>query len=474
MTININVLLWVALVALLVLLFILIVLWQRLSTWNTAREHQANQGLTQLLQELDASFSQTHQLQNEQALNQREHASGLAHQQRDELSQSLFRVQTLLNEQLKDVRDTQAQEGVSSREALVQQLSATSTLQLQQLQQLNETTERRLNQMRENIEQRLTSIEQNNAKKLEEMRATVDEKLHATLEARLGQSFQLVSERLEQVHKGLGEMQALASGVGDLKRVLTNVKTRGTWGEMQLANLLEQIFTPEQYAANVATVPESQARVEFALKLPGRTEGDVVWLPIDAKFPKEQYERMQDAQDAADAEAVEAARAELVKVIRNEAKTIAEKYVAPPHTTDFAILFLPTEGLYAEVARQAGLLDVLQRESRVVIAGPTTLMAILNSLHMGFRTLAMEKRASDVWQVLGAVKTEFGKFGDVLAKTRDTLEKAAKNIDAAQVRTRAMNRALSNVEQLEVDKSQQLLALGELDSNADSFGEEGR
>ena len=268
-------------------------------------------------------------------------------------------------------------------------------------------------------------------------------------------------------------MQALASGVGDLKRVLTNVKTRGTWGEMQLANLLEQIFTPEQYAANVATVPESQARVEFALKLPGRSEGEVVWLPIDAKFPKEQYERMQDAQDAADAEGVEAARIELVKVIRNEAKTIADKYVSPPHTTDFAILFLPTEGLYAEVARQAGLLDVLQREHRVVIAGPTTLMAILNSLHMGFRTLAMEKRASDVWQVLGAVKTEFGKFGDVLAKTRDTLEKAAKNIDAAQVRTRAMSRALNGVEQLDVEKSKQLLALTDV-ALTEEDGDEGR
>lgn len=474
MTVNLNVLLWIALAALGVLLVVVIVLWQRLSMWNAARESQANQSLGQLLQELDASFSHTHQLQNEQGLNLREHASGLAHQQRDELSQSLFRVQTLLNEQLKDVRDTQAQEGVSSREALVQQLSANATQQLQQLQQLNETTERRLNQMRENIELRLTSIEQNNAKKLDEMRNTVDEKLHATLEARLGQSFQLVSERLEQVHKGLGEMQALASGVGDLKRVLTNVKTRGTWGEMQLANLLEQIFTPEQYAANVATVPESQARVEFALKLPGRAEGEVVWLPIDAKFPKEQYERMQDAQDAADAEGVEVARIELVKVIRNEAKTIAEKYVSPPHTTDFAILFLPTEGLYAEVARQAGLLDVLQREHRVVIAGPTTLMAILNSLHMGFRTLAMEKRASDVWQVLGAVKTEFGKFGDVLAKTRDTLEKAAKNIDAAQVRTRAMNRALSGVEQLDVEKSKQLLALGDGALNAEEDGDEGR
>ena len=260
-------------------------------------------------------------------------------------------------------------------------------------------------------------------------------------------------------------MQALATGVGDLKRVLTNVKTRGTWGEMQLANLLAQIFTVEQYAANVVTVPESTARVEFAIKLPGRSEREPVWLPIDAKFPREQYERMQEAQDAADAEALIKAQNELIRAILSEAKTIAEKYVSPPHTTDFAILYLPTEGLYAEVARQAGLLDTLQREHRVVVAGPTTLMAILNSLHMGFRTLALEKRASDVWQVLGAVKTEFGKFGDVLSKTRDSLERAAKNIDAAQVRTRAMTRALSGVEQLESEQSAALLALEPLEQD---------
>nr|WP_246012037.1 DNA recombination protein RmuC [Hydromonas duriensis] len=451
---NLTVLLYIALMALFLLFVMVLLLWQRLS--------QAQNTTIKILQEMDDSFEHTHQLYNSHGEKAREFAGQLAHQQRDELGQSLFQVQTLLNTQLKEVRENQSSESASSRETLVQQLNATTSQLMQQLQLLNDTTERRLSQMRENIEHRLSSIEQKNEAKLEQMRQTVDEKLHATLEARLGESFKLVSERLEQVHKGLGEMQTLASGVGDLKRVLTNVKTRGTWGEMQLANLLEQIFTPEQYAANVATVPESQARVEFALKLPGRTEGEVVWLPIDAKFPKEQYERMQDAQDAADAEGVELARVELVKVIRNEAKTIAEKYVSPPHTTDFAILFLPTEGLYAEVARQAGLLDVLQREHRVVIAGPTTLMAILNSLHMGFRTLAMEKRASDVWQVLGAVKTEFGKFGDVLAKTRDTLEKAAKNIDAAQVRTRAMNRALTGVEQLNDEQSTSVLALGDL------------
>jgi len=448
---NIPVFLYLLLAILLILLGFLMVVWLRLN--------QSQRISDQILNNLDTSFDETHQLFNEQGLKAREHAGLLAHQQRDELGQSLFQVQTLLNTQLKEVRDTQSTESANARETLVQQLNVTTSQLMQQLQLLNDTTERRLTQMRENIEQRLTSIEQKNETKLEQMRQTVDEKLHATLEKRLGESFKQVSDRLEQVHKGLGEMQSLAAGVGDLKRVLTNVKTRGTWGEMQLANLLEQVFTPEQYAANVATVPESTARVEFAIKLPGRSESEPVWLPIDAKFPREQYDRMQDAQDAADAEALAKAQSELVNAILKEARTIAEKYVSPPHTTDFAILFLPTEGLYAEVARQAGLLDTLQREHRVVVAGPTTLMAILNSLHMGFRTLALEKRASDVWQVLGAVKTEFGKFGDVLAKTRDSLERAAKNIDSAQVRTRAMTRALSGVEQLEGDKSAALLAI---------------
>lgn len=449
----------VFLVLLLLIVLVLFLLWQKVSISTRGYDEQVRGLSGQLLAALDNSLDQTHQLQNDQGVALREHASGLAHQQRDELSRSLFQVQTLLNDQLKEVRAAQAQEGQGARDTLTQQLSVTTSQLMQQLQQLNDTTERRLNQMRENIETRLTSIEQNNAQKLEQMRATVDEKLHATLEARLGESFKQVSERLEQVHKGLGEMQVLATGVGDLKRVLTNVKTRGTWGEMQLANLLEQIFTPDQYEQNVATVPHSAARVEFAIKLPGRSEGEVVWLPIDAKFPKEQYERMQEAQDVADGAGVDSARDELVRAIRHEAKTIADKYVSPPHTTDFAILFLPTEGLYAEVVRHAGLLDALQRDHRVVIAGPTTLMALLNSLHMGFRTLAMEKRASDVWQVLGAVKTEFGKFGDVLAKTRDKLESAAKQIDSAQVRTRAMGRALSGVEQLDNEQAKQLLGL---------------
>ncbi|KVE45403.1 DNA recombination protein RmuC [Burkholderia sp. BDU5] len=333
----------------------------------------------------------------------------------------------------------------------------------QQLTQLTEANDRRIGEVRATLEMRLKEIEANNAAKLEEMRRTVDEKLHATLEQRLGESFKLVSDRLEQVHRGLGEMQTLAAGVGDLKKVLTNVKTRGTWGEVQLEALLEQMLTPDQYAKNVATVPKSSERVEFAIRLPGRhganeTGGaQPVWLPIDAKFPREDYERLIDAQERADVAAVEEAARALEARIRAEARTIAEKYVAPPHTTDFALLFLPTEGLYAEILRRPGLTDLLQRDYRVTIAGPTTLTALLNSLQMGFRTLAIEKRSSEVWQVLGAVKTEFGKFGDVLARTKSQLETVTRSIEAAEQRTRVMNRKLKEVEALPGEAASGLL-----------------
>ncbi|VWD00490.1 MULTISPECIES: DNA recombination protein RmuC [Burkholderia] len=330
-----------------------------------------------------------------------------------------------------------------------------------QLTQLTEANDRRIGEVRATLEQRLKEIETNNAAKLEEMRRTVDEKLHATLEQRLGESFKLVSDRLEQVHRGLGEMQTLAAGVGDLKKVLTNVKTRGTWGEVQLEALLEQMLTPEQYAKNVATVPKSSERVEFAIRLPGRDAGTrdapPVWLPIDAKFPREDYERLIDAQERADAVAVEEAARALEARVRQEARTIAEKYVAPPHTTDFALLFLPTEGLYAEILRRPGLTDLLQRDYRVTVAGPTTLTALLNSLQMGFRTLAIEQRSSEVWQVLGAVKTEFGKFGDVLARTKSQLETVTRSIEAAEQRTRVMNRKLKQVEALPGDTAAGLL-----------------
>jgi DNA recombination protein RmuC len=280
------------------------------------------------------------------------------------------------------------------------------------------------------------------------MRKTVDEKLQGTLEKRLGESFKLVSDRLEQVHKGLGEMQSLAVGVGDLKKVLTNVKTRGSWGEIQLGNLLDQILTPDQYEKNVSTKTGSADRVEFALKLPGRDDGKPVWLPIDAKFPKEDYERLVEAADRADVEAVEQASRQLEIRIKAEAADIHKKYIDIPNTTDFGILYLPTEGLYAEVLRRPGVADSVQRDFRVVIAGPTTLAALLNSLQMGFRTLAIEKRSSEVWAVLGAVKTEFGKFGGVIEKVQKKLQEASNVIDDAVARKKVMERKLRTVTEL--------------------------
>ncbi len=322
-------------------------------------------------------------------------------------------------------------------------------------------------EMRQTIEQRLERMQKDNAEKLESMRKTVDEKLHETLEKRLGESFKLVSDRLEAVHKGLGEMQSLAAGVGDLKRVLTNVKTRGTWGEVQLSNLLEQILTAEQYAANVATRPGSKDRVEFAIRLPGGGNGaGPVWLPIDAKFPNEDYQRLLDAQDRGDLVGVEDASKAIEVRLKLEARTIREKYIEPPHTTDFALLFLPTEGLYAEALRRPGLSDALQRDYRVTIAGPTTLTALLNSLQMGFRTLAIERRSSEVWQILGAIKTEFAAFGEVLANTKRQLAAVANSIDKAETRTRQMERKLKGVEALPEDKAQGLLGAPEGDDGA--------
>jgi DNA recombination protein RmuC len=329
---------------------------------------------------------------------------------------------------------------------------------------LTADNEKRLTDVRTTLETRLGAIQQDNAAKLEQMRATVDEKLQSTLETRLGQSFQLVSERLEAVQRGLGEMQALATGVGDLKRVLTNVKTRGTFGEVQLGALLEQILVAEQYASNVATVPGSAERVEYAIRLPGGDDDSgPVWLPIDAKYPVEDYQRLLDAQDAADLEGALVAGKALEVRVREEARRIHTKYVSPPHTTDFAILFLPTEGLYAEVIRRPGLSDQLQRDHRVTIAGPTTLTALLNSLQMGFRTLAIQKRSSEVWQVLAAVKNEFGKFATVLERTQKQLDSATNSIKNAGVRTRAIERKLRGVESLGGEESQKLLDLGAID-----------
>jgi DNA recombination protein RmuC len=359
---------------------------------------------------------------------------------------------------------TQAVQGASSAQG--QSVQALTQALQTQVAQLSETNEKRLMEVRATLDQRLREMAADSEKKLEQMRVTVDEKLHATLEQRLGESFKLVVDRLEQVHRGLGEMQTLATGVGDLKHLLTNVKTRGIFGEAQLGALLEQVLSPEQFAAQVPTKPGSREVVDFAVKLPGKSaDGAPCWLPIDAKFPSEDYQRLLEAQERADAAGAEAAGKALEARLRAEAKSIAEKYVSPPHTTDFAILFLPTEGLYAEALRRVGLMEALQRDYRVTLAGPTTLLAMLSSFAMGFRTLAMEQRASEVWQVLGAVKTEFAKFGEVLAKTKKKLEEAQSTIGEAEVRTRAMDRRLKSVEALPGEEAKERLGIEGSEAN---------
>ena len=384
---------------------------------------------------------------------------------RQELAQALSLFQQTLVAQSGDVARTQNEQIDSFRiqlgqmaEAQANALKRLADALNEQLRTVAEGNERRLTEVRSTVEQKLTALQAGNEQKLEQMRATVDEKLHATLEQRLGESFKQVADRLEQVHRGLGEMQTLARDVGSLSRVLNNVKTRGTLGEVQLAGLLEQVLTPEQYSRNVETIPGSNARVDFAVRLPGRREdGAPMWLPIDCKFPREDYERLLEAHDLADREGVEAAAKAIETRLRQEARSIREKYIATPHTTDFGILFVPTEGLYAEALRRPGLVEALQREYRITLAGPTTLLATLTSLQMGFRTLALEKRSAEVWEVLGAVKTEFAKFGDVLAKTKKKLDEASKTIDAAEVRTRAMARSLRGVEALPDERAQALL-----------------
>jgi DNA recombination protein RmuC len=318
------------------------------------------------------------------------------------------------------------------------------------LDSLTQTNEQKFDNLQMKVESHLKDIQDNNEKKLEEMRQTVDEKLHATLEKRLGESFSVVSKQLEAVHKGLGEMQTLAVGVGDLKKVLTNVKTRGTWGEIQLENLIEQILTPDQYSKNIVTKKGSNDRVEFAIKMPGRSENKdgVCWLPIDAKFPMEDFQRLLAAQDIADILLIEETSKALENRIKGEAKSIFEKYIDPPNTTDVALLFLPVEGLFAEILRRPGLFEKLQNEYKVIITGPTTLTAILNSLQMGFKTLAIEKRSSEVWTLLGTVKSEFGKFGDVLEKTQEKLRQASDTIDSAKTRSRSIERKLKEVQEL--------------------------
>ena len=372
-----------------------------------------------------------------------------------------------INLNLSMIRKEQREEARSSREEQAKSISSFGDSQAnrikeignlqreslktfsEQLASISKLNEEKLETMRSTVEKKLSELQENNEKKLEAMRKTVDEQLHNTLEKRLGEAFKTVSERLEEVHKGLGEMKVLTDGVGDLKKVLSNVKVRGTWGEMQLDSLLEQILTEDQYCKNVATKPGSKEIVEFAVALPGREEGkEPVWLPIDSKFPLEDYQRLIAASESGDLKGIETSQKALKKQVMDEAKKIRDKYIEPPYTTDFGILYLPIEGLYAEVLRIDGLSDTLAREYRVVPAGPTTITALLNSLQMGFRTLAIEKRSSEVWVLLGKVKTEFGKFGAVLAKTKEKIESAGKELEQAEVRTRAIKRTLRKVQEL--------------------------
>jgi DNA recombination protein RmuC len=380
---------------------------------------------------------------------------------RQELAQGLAALQQTLLAQSGDALRTQNEQVDAMRVQLGQLQQALTG----GMHQASATLAEQLGALSLANERRLAALQEGNEKKLDQMRATVDEKLHATLEQRLGESFKQVADRLEQVHKGLGEMQTLARDVGSLNRVLTNVKTRGIFGEVQLAGLIEQVFVPEQYATNVETVPGSGARVEFAIRLPGRgpDASRPLWLPIDAKFPRDDYERLLDAQERADKPAIEAAARAVEMRLRAEARTIREKYIATPHTAEFAILFVPTEGLYAEALRRPGLMESLQREHRVTLCGPTTLLATLTSLSMGFRTLALEQRSAEVWEVLGAVKTEFAKFGDVLARTKKKLDEASGQIELAERRTRAMSRSLRDVEALPDAPARRLLELAATD-----------
>ncbi len=406
---------------------------------------------------LDDQFTRSRQESAQGARQLREEVAAASRTGQESLLNTLTRLATAQQNQLdifagqlqRFTRD-QAQAGQELRQELANRTQA-----------LSESLDKRIEALRGIVDAQLLALRQENSAKLEQMRHTVDEKLQGTLEKRLGESFKLVSERLEQVHKGLGEMQALATGVGDLKKVLTNVKTRGTWGEVQLGALLEQMLAPEQYEANVATRPGSNERVEFAIRLPGAgpdaDSGRPLYLPIDAKFPTEDYQRLLEASEAADAPGVEAALRALENRIRGFAREVHDKYIDPPHTTDLALLFLPTEGLYAEVIRRVALIETLRRDYHVEIVGPTTLCATLNALRMGFRTLAIEKRSAEVWQILGAVKTEFGKFSEVLAKVQSKLQEAGRVIDSAGVRTRAIERKLRQVQELPADQAQTLL-----------------
>jgi len=414
---------------------------------------------------------------NDSLLNQMTNIAGLQKDQLDTFAKQLASLTATNEERLDLLQERAAASARESREELGRALKAFGESFTESVRDFNETqrqkfdglinrqsdllqsTELKLEKMRETIETRLRLMQEDNTDKLEKMRATVDEKLHATLERRLGESFKLVSDRLEMVHKGLGEMQSLAVGVGDLKKVLSNVKTRGILGEIQLGSILEQILSTEQYATNVVTKKGSRDHVEFAIKLPGKDDmGQVVYLPLDAKFPREHYDALLTAYEHGDTTAVEEAAKLLESNIKKFAKDIRDKYVDPPHTTDFGIMFLPVEGLYAEIVRRPGLIETLQREYKIIITGPTTLAAILNSLQMGFRTLAIEKRSGEVWTLLGVVKTEFGRFGDLLEKTQKKLQEASNTIEDATKKSRTIERRLKTVQEISVADAPLLFA----------------
>ncbi len=428
-------------------------------------EFDRNRGETQATaKDLRGELSDSVGRMSQQVSGQMAQIATVQNNQIDAFSRQLVELTTANERRLQELRETvdkklgEAKEDArQGREESAVTLRRFSESLNQQLAVVREASDQRLTEMRQMVEARLEAIQKDNGEKLEKMRQTVDEKLHATLEQRLGESFKLVSDKLEAVQRGLGEMQSLAADVGGLKRVLSNVKDRGGWGEVQLEALLEQILTKEQYAKNVNTRPGSKDVVEFAIRLPGPHEGTQVWLPVDSKFPLEDYQRLRAAQELADAAGVEESAKAIEAQIKKEARAIRDKYVEPPHTTDFALLFLPTEGLYAEVLRRPGLADTLQREFRVTVVGPTTLTALLNSLQMGFRTLAIEKRSSEVWQVLGAVKVEFGRFGDVLAGMKKQIQTVANSIDSAETRTRQMARKLKSVEALSDSQAQAVL-----------------
>ena len=421
------------------LLINLVLTWK----YSTKQSTSAFQAIKKSLDLFENNMAMTDKSIRDDFQRNREEFNKIARENREELSNALKSFSDTFANNVKEFNELQR--------------NKFNDLMLRQ-ESLNTATESKLEKMRETVEKKLQAIQEDNSQKLEKMRETVDEKLHKTLERRLGESFRLVSERLEKVQKGLGEMQSLANGVGDLKKVLSNVKTRGVLGEYQLENILEQLLTNEQYEKNVKTKKDSSQFVEFAIKLPAKKEEDkIVWLPIDSKFPTENYQALIDAYDIGDKVQIEVIRQDLARRIKSFAKDIRDKYIDPPFTTDFALMFLPIEGLYAEVLRDVGLFESLQREYKIIVTGPTTLSALLNSLQMGFRTLAIEKRSSEVWEILGAVKNEFGKFGDMLDKTRRKLREAGNVIEDAGVRSRAIERKLKNVQELPTQSAAALL-----------------